>query len=333
MTLGRAQPMKTINGDLVGDLEVQSFTCTATSSIALSFNGFTTSSFSQSSTAAQVKAALEALPTIGLVTVSFDSGATVCSVAGVVVSITFLTEYGDQPLITSTSTGVGAASEDVKGSRMTYGTNYLSTTWDYNKVTGCLCDHDGSYNKSSVLSATNTGDILDWTGYDCSLRTCPHGNDPLSSQTKAREVQNITCAQTSGTFTVTFRQATTDALAYNINNAALETALEGLKTIGDVSISNSGDVACSEDGATSLVTFKTEMGDLPLMSGTATNGPIEFGESTKGTIDNVECSNRGVCDRVTGTCKCAAGYVSGDSTGLAAKGARGDCGSQDALAE
>jgi len=55
---------------------------------------------------------------------------------------------------------------------MTYGTNYLSTTWDYNKVTGCLCDHDGTYNHSSSLSSASTGDILDYTGYDCSLRTC-----------------------------------------------------------------------------------------------------------------------------------------------------------------
>ena len=64
VTLGFAQHQKTINGDLVGDLEVQTFTCSATSgTIQLSFNGFTTSSIAFSATAATVKAALEALPT------------------------------------------------------------------------------------------------------------------------------------------------------------------------------------------------------------------------------------------------------------------------------
>ena len=58
-----------------------------------------------------------------------------------------------------------------QGSRLTYGLNYLDTTWDYNKVTGCVCDHDGSYNKSSTTyTGTSTGDILDYKGYDCSLR-------------------------------------------------------------------------------------------------------------------------------------------------------------------
>ena len=157
----------------------------------------------------------------------------------------------------------------VQGSRMTYGTNYLATTWDYDKVTGCLCDHDMTYNKSSALSPVNTGDVLDYKGYDCSLRaltpprctalgnkqglcrqhrahvrnlcictalpllisgTCPTGSDPLSTVTHVKEIQSVTCTASSGTFTVTFRQQTTAALAYNIDNAAIQTALEGLKT-------------------------------------------------------------------------------------------------------
>lgn len=80
MTLGRAQPLKTVNGDLVGDLEVQSMTCALGSgSFQVSFNGFTTSTIAYTASTSTVKAALEALPVIGLVDVEFSaSSSTVC---------------------------------------------------------------------------------------------------------------------------------------------------------------------------------------------------------------------------------------------------------------
>ena len=44
-----------------------------------------------------VESALEALETIGDVTVSFDTGSVACSASGVVMSITFHTEHSDVP--------------------------------------------------------------------------------------------------------------------------------------------------------------------------------------------------------------------------------------------
>jgi hypothetical protein len=46
--------------------------------------------------------------------------------------------------------------------------------------------------------------------------------------------------------------------------------------------------------------------------------------SVTGTKEYAECSNRGVCDRSTGTCSCFRGYTSSDGAGGA--GSRGDCG-------
>mgnify|MGYP000397723466 CR=1 FL=1 len=102
------------------------------------------------------------------------------------------------------------------------------------------------------------------------------------------------------------------------------------------------------------ITFNTELGDLPLMSASHSTGTISVGQTQAGTTDNVECSNRGNCggccvsvslcaakrgsrcagrctDYRLGVCKCFNGYVSGDSSGEALGGARGDCGHQDAL--
>jgi len=47
---------------------------------------------------------------------------------------------------------------------------------------------------------------------------------------KRKEIQNITCTASSGTFTVTFRQATTASIAFDATAAQLETALELLDT-------------------------------------------------------------------------------------------------------
>ena len=72
---------------------------------------------------------------------------------------------------------------------ITYGKipNY-KYTWDYNKVWGCQCDQD-------------------YTGYDCSLRLCPKGDDPITGNgngpldpIQVKEIQTISCLATSGTF-------------------------------------------------------------------------------------------------------------------------------------
>lgn len=67
------------------------------------------------------------------------------------------------------------------------------------------------------------------------------------------EVQTIAVDATAGTFTVTFGGATTAALAFNISAANLQTALEGLSSIGVGNITVSG-------GPTYTLTFRNALG-------------------------------------------------------------------------
>merc|ERR1712196_181129 len=51
------------------------------------------------------------------------------------------------------------------------------------------------------------------SGPGCSLTNCTVGDNPMTDGDK--EVQQLTCDATSGTFTLTFRGQTTTAIAYN----------------------------------------------------------------------------------------------------------------------
>ena len=61
------------------------------------------------------------------------------------------------------------------------------STWDANRITACVCD---SYDFS--FEPGNRGDVPDWIGHDCSLRTCPHGNPPWNRDA-SHEEKRVTC--------------------------------------------------------------------------------------------------------------------------------------------
>lgn len=67
---------------------------------------------------------------------------------------------------------------------VTYGSPGVPASWDADRIFGCLCD-------------------TDYTGFDCSQRLCPVGDDPLTPG--SAEVQVLVCDATSGTFTLAFR--------------------------------------------------------------------------------------------------------------------------------
>ena len=69
------------------------------------------------------------------------------------------------------------------------------THWDAEKTTGCLCDPG-------------------YSGFNCSRVDCPRGDIPETTGQR-NEVARLECKATSGSFTLTFRGATTVAIPYD----------------------------------------------------------------------------------------------------------------------
>jgi len=66
---------------------------------------------------------------------------------------------------------------DINGNSYAYATN-----WDANMIRGCLCDPK-------------------FSGYDCSIKNCPTGDDPLTKN-QVNQIQLLRCVASSGSFTL-----------------------------------------------------------------------------------------------------------------------------------
>jgi hypothetical protein len=213
---------------------------------------------------------------------------------------------------------------------ITYGSNPGAVaTWDAEKIYGCDCDIHYHEFADGV-----SGDVSDWFGYDCSLRTCPTGDSPYNTQSSKHEAQTIICETTDDTtaeFTITFRDETTQVIAGSADASTVESVLEDIATIGDVTVTftDSAQNACGDGAQNITITFLSELGTLPNIEANAVTNvdDINVVVSTAGTTLNEECSLKGICDRTTGLCNCFDAYVSSDGSGN--RGTRGDCGYLD----
>ena len=186
----------------------------------------------------------------------------------------------------------------------------------------CVCHTQGYWNGTMQ-------NLSDWTGYDCSRRTCPTGDvaeRPTTSNgtLKSFEVQRLTCLG-QGTFALTFRQETTRELSHDDLGDTLLQNLLALETIGTLSVSPLSSSLCNNSSFD--ITFTSELGDLPLMTAVTTDsfqGNVSLHEIVQGTKEDEVCSLHGICDHVTGECRCFDNYLSSDADGNF--GLRNDCG-------
>lgn len=210
---------------------------------------------------------------------------------------------------------------------VSWSTNY--DEWDADAIYGCACDEG-------------------FTGFDCSERECPRGDDPLTPGVD--EVQLIDCRCTgdaswcNGTIALHFRGQRTDPIPYDATPELVEYYLEALSTITDVDLrfhtGGRDAVFCDGQlGTTVVVTFLAERGDVPSLNvsidssshiaatvfADGASSALRPGiSSVTGTKEWVECSNHGTCDRATGMCGCYTGWTTSDGRGN--EGPVGDCG-------
>lgn len=330
----------TANGEHVGNLEVNTLTCDMTAgSFTLSHRNYVTIAISFTATPAALKAALQQLPSIGLVDVRTEphTASSVCDVGGRATAITFLSDLGDQSnlIVVPTGTGTATVAETVKGTRPSYGDDLLGgTQWDADAITSCVCDGYGDGNRTGKGS-----DSAFWIGTGCTERSCPTGINPSGYlEEMAFEVQRLSCAASSGSFALYFRTYTSKPIPFDTTFAELKVLLEALPSVGSVSLAKVAGTAWSGQdrvcgtamqAAVTDITFLTELGDVPLMKADAykLSGVVSVTEGVKGFGSQAECSNKGSCARDEGVCECDAFYFS--SNGKGKPGRRGDCGAYE----
>lgn len=138
------------------------------------------------------------------------------------------------------------------------------------------------------------------------------------------EQQQITCAATGGSFTLSFRGFTTDAIAYAASSEDVVDALQFLPSlygsydvVVSVQFSTSDTQACTSAGHSWTIEFLQDFGDLPLLvagvsklihSTSGVSATVEVEKSVTGTKESEDCSGRGLCDTDDRVCTCEAEF-------------------------
>ena len=203
------------------------------------------------------------------------------------------------------------------------------TPWDADKMYGCVCD--------SPYDAV----------FNCAFRRCPSGDDPMTPDQK-NEVQYFKCMATGGTFVLLMAGHASGDIRTGMKEHQLKAALEQSAAITEVDVTYSIDngTACTTDSVNVVrIEFTQDFGSLPPLvpldddlAGTiqvSADGQTVFTDSLgadfvskKGTKEDEECSNRGICNPFDATCLCldTNGDTFKSSDGYGNEGNRGDCG-------
>lgn len=218
---------------------------------------------------------------------------------------------------------------------------YYYDDWDDGiAMMGCLCD-------------------AGFEGHDCSLNSCPTGDDPLTyNQTDEEQILECACyvgMPCDGSFRLRFRGQSSRPLPYNSSAELLLYELERIPTISisglrveSVETSGFERPLCSARGESHRITFLIEHGRLPALEPLTIDDSLDVrvvsggnrsyyfpwvAPSVSGTKEEVRCSGRGTCDRrgkfeegVTGAGTCHCYDLLGPSDKKGGEGFFNDCG-------
>uniref|UniRef100_H3GRI8 EGF-like domain-containing protein n=1 Tax=Phytophthora ramorum TaxID=164328 RepID=H3GRI8_PHYRM len=174
------------------------------------------------------------------------------------------------------------------------------TAWDATMIYGCKCRKG-------------------YHGYDCSLKSCPRGDDPLTTGQK-NEMQIVQCTATGGSFYL-FYNGQGASIPFDATQSDLDRILRTIKTLPAVKVTFGGTATtvCSSATANAVtIEFTYEFGPQP---------PIKVMGSLNG-INSLTGGSVFAASAETGQCMCFTNPMPGyrSSDGYGNPGERGDCG-------
>lgn len=136
--------------------------------------------------------------------------------------------------------------------------------WDADKLQGCICDPG-------------------WEGYDCSLRSCPKGRDPVSlSDDDTNEIYEIQCRASSGYFAIYIFGQYTEPIPFDADPTYLKNTLEDIANVGNVFVEMT---ALSENNYLPSICSSTSIAKtkITFTDSKVPNGPLYLTKNTANT--------------------------------------------------
>eukprot|EP01034_Spumella_vulgaris_P022370 gene22370-28492_t len=209
------------------------------------------------------------------------------------------------------------------GDSVSFGAGVLYANWDADMIFGCVCDEG-------------------YEGPACERRSCPKGEDPLVLN-PYDEIQllDCECSSCTGGVYLSYLGEQTELIPFDATEQLIAYRLGQLSTVRAVDVQfRHGTAMCSTDGSISEITFRAfspvKAPILLFAAGGLSGSHVDVQwrgarssidsdvGSGLGTREYVECSNRGVCNYISGVCNCYEGFSSSD--GVSGQvGTVGDC--------
>jgi autotransporter-associated beta strand protein len=239
-----------------------------TGTYSLSFSNVTTSSLNYNATATEVQTALEHLSTIGTGNVAVVGNGNTGFV------VTFLNALGSQDVTNSGVTVPFAGM--LPGLVLNVGTT--------GKTAGYATSREGGENLAGTFSVNFRGSTtgnLPWNATAAQLESALSTLPTIGlSVNEVAQFAFTGAVPTGGTYSLSFRGATTPGLAYSATAADVQAALEGLSSIGAGNVTVQG--AYTQGGF--LITFQNEAGGVNLNAAELTFNILSLTPSTSAQV-------------------------------------------------